>query len=247
MASPRPWTLTISSSVFRGSSRFSTGRPNAPSSIFRSAYSKRSRISRVARTRPTMSRCSSSATELPLLLSPQTPTRRCPLRLHPRPPPPLHPHATLLLLSPQPPRTKYEALPGNCLLAHSLSRGNEGKTATAGRSKIKRAAAVTGPPFFNFVSAFLKFNEIAVEPRLAFPSTSRLHAGVFQIVLGLLLGVFGRSLGVCTGIQQMNRFVQALRFLAIGNFATGHISARMHSRDARAQAIEVERKIAAGV
>src|SRR5258708_5980114 len=156
MASPRPWTLTISSSVFRGSSRFSTGRPNAPSSTFRSAYSKRSRISRVARTRPTMSRCSSSATELLLLLSPQTPTRHCPLRLHPRPPPPLHPHATLLLLSPQPPRTKHEALPGNCLLAHSLSRGNEGKAATAGRSKIKRAGAVTGPALFRLRISFPK-------------------------------------------------------------------------------------------
>src|SRR5260370_1335961 len=101
-------------------------RESLPLRALRSPSSKRSRISRVARTRPTMSRCSSSATELLLLLSPQTPTRHCPLRLHPRPPPPLHPHATLLLLSPQPPRTKHEALPGNCLLAHSLSRGHEG-------------------------------------------------------------------------------------------------------------------------
>ncbi len=97
---------------------------------------------------------------------------QCPLelRLHPRPPPPLHPHATLLLLSPQPPRTKHEALP-DCLLTHSFQEGMKGRPRMSGGPKEKGQAPPPAPPFFDFVSAFLKFNEMAAQRRLTLPST----------------------------------------------------------------------------
>src|SRR2546430_16271029 len=61
-----------------------------------------------------------------------------------------------------------------------------------------------------------------------------LRAEIPQIVLGLLLGVFGCALCIGTGTHLMDRLVQALCFVADRAFATGQVHVGVHARHIRA-------------
>src|SRR5881397_3687551 len=94
-------------------------------------------------------------------------------------------------------------------------------------------------PSFRFRGFFSTLVEKRFNRVVIFSTAAVLFAEILQIVLGLLLGILGCSLGVGVWIQQMNRFMQALRFIA-GALTAGNVGAREHARHAGTQAIEVE-------
>ena len=74
-----------------------------------------------------------------------------------------------------------------------------------------------------------------------------LAADGFQVVFGLLLGVLDSLLGVGIGLQLVDRLVQALRFVSVGNFAARGVRTSVHTCHVGAEAIEVHAEIVAGV
>src|SRR5437660_7952793 len=80
-----------------------------------------------------------------------------------------------------------------------------------------------------------------------FSPASGLRAEILQIVLGLLLGVLGCSLGVRAGIQLMNRFVQALGLVTDGALAAGKVRIGLYAGYLSAQAVKLHTKIVARV
>ena len=74
-----------------------------------------------------------------------------------------------------------------------------------------------------------------------------LRAEILEIVLGLLFGGFGGTLGIRTGTQEVDGLVQTPGLLSVRGLASGHISTRMHAGDTGAEAIEIQSKIVTGV
>src|SRR6267142_6747319 len=96
--------------------------------------------------------------------------------------------------------------------------------------------------FGNFLS---NLAEQSAQSFDGFSPASGLRAEILQIVLGLLLGVLGCSLGVRAGIQLMNRFGQALGLVTDGALAAGKVRIGLHGGDLSAQAVKLHTKIVA--